>query len=506
MPCLDENDRAKYAAGLFPPGARADAERHLGSCPACSALVGGDLARPRPPGAPHAPLEVAPTAPVAFATTQPPRLATTQTAAPRAQALGGRPPAPPAAGGVEPGVVAGRFELIGLLGEGGMGRVYSAFDRGLGRKVALKLLLPGSAHRNLLAEARSMALLSHPNVVGVYDAVDDDGRLVLAMELVEGETLAQRLARARPPWAEALSLYVQAGRGLSAAHAAGLVHRDFKPQNVLVDGEGRVRVTDFGLALLVPPGGAPAEFAGTPAYMAPEQLLGRPAGQASDQFAFCIALYEALYGAPPFAGSTLKERVWATMQGPAPPPPGSGAPPWVFEALRRGLAPRPEARYGSLRALLEALEGAPIRAAERQVQANVALLIVMATFQLFMTAFGAFAWKLGTDPASGPSAPPLDGPGGPTGAFTWGAAGVALVIAAYGVGSALTGWGPVGAAWALGNAYGLSRRKPWARASTIAYGAVSALTCCGTPYGLYALYSLTRPGVRALLGERKRSG
>lgn len=505
MLCPNDDDLAKYAERALPAEASSGVERHLSSCQACSVLV-GEFARLRANDVKGTPLGLATTVPIQGATTLPPRLATTASAPLRATPFEALPLGAYAGGaGAEPGVVAGRFELIGLLGEGGMGRVYSAFDRSLGRKIALKLLRPGSAQGTLLAEARSMARLSHPNVVGIYDAVDDGGRLAIAMELVEGETLAQHLARKRPPWAEALSLYVQAGQGLVAAHAAGLVHRDFKPQNVLVDREGRVRVTDFGLALLVAPGGAPAEFAGTPAYMAPEQLLGRSAGRESDQFAFCIALYEAVYGTPPFTGATVKDRLWATMQGAPPPPPGSTVPPWVFEALRRGLAPRPEARYGSMRALLDGLEGAAVRAAERHVHANVALLAMMAAFQLAMTTFGAVAWKLGMDHSSGPSEPSLGGHGGPKGLFTWGAAGVVLVVALYAIGSVLTGWGPVGAAWALSNAYGLARRKPWARASTLAYGAVSTLTCCGAPYGLYALYSLTRPGVRALLGGQKQT-
>ena len=201
-----------------------------------------------------------------------------------------------------------------------MGVVYSAFDDELDRHVALKLINPhGSAtaaHSRLVREARTMAKLQHPNVVAVYDAQTVGESVYVAMEHVPGPDLrAWRAARPRT-LAEILSVFVQAGRGLAAAHAAGIIHRDFKPANVLVGDDGRTRVADFGLAMAL---GAPmledeagevddetssrvtrsGELVGTPAYMSPEQHRREPATPLSDQFSFCVSLYEAVCGYRP---------------------------------------------------------------------------------------------------------------------------------------------------------------------------------------------------------------
>ncbi len=237
----------------------------------------------------------------------------------------------PAEGGPSPGPGSriGRFEIEGPIGAGGMGVVYSARDPQLGRRVALKLLRPGdfadsSGRERALAEARAMARLSHPNVVAIYEVGSLGDELFIAMELVVGRTLRAWLESGERSWREILVMFLAAGRGLAAAHAAGLVHRDFKPDNVLVGDDGRVLITDFGLARL---GGAeasgstpsqsagnlaqgaspltpPGALLGTPAYMAPEQLDGAGATAASDQFAFCTSLFEALAGQRPYAGQT----------------------------------------------------------------------------------------------------------------------------------------------------------------------------------------------------------
>jgi eukaryotic-like serine/threonine-protein kinase len=291
---------------------------------------------------------------------------------------------------VGPGSRVGRYEVLGHVGEGGMGVVYAAFDPELDRKVALKLLrrdldAPGRRHHveeRLRREAQAMARLQHPNVAAVYDVGRYGGRAFVAMEFVEGETLAAWLERdGRRPLREALDRFVAAGRGLAAAHAAGLVHRDFKPQNVLCGDDGRVRVVDFGLARLAEHGGegegvspgvlalgahpdltATGALLGTPSYMASEQLRGVAADAKSDQFSFCVALYEALYGERPFAGDTPKSLLEAIEAGRVSEPPrGARVPRRVRRALLRGLATSPGDRFASMDDLLAALTLRPRR-------------------------------------------------------------------------------------------------------------------------------------------------
>jgi serine/threonine protein kinase len=235
-----------------------------------------------------------------------------------------------------PGMRVARYEIQRELGRGGMGVVYLARDITLDRLIALKLLHARhdeAAQARLLREAQVMARLSHPNVVPVFELGDWRGELYLTMELVSGRTLAAWLKAAPRTSAEILSTFIEAGRGLAAAHAAGIVHRDFKPENVLVGHDGRVRVTDFGLsrpgsAVVLPPFASPlitreGALAGTLAYMAPEQLDGKPADERSDQFSFCVALAEALLGARPFEGenwSTLRARPRRTPEAQGEPP------------------------------------------------------------------------------------------------------------------------------------------------------------------------------------------
>ena len=284
----------------------------------------------------------------------------------------------------------GRFVVLRPLGAGGMGTVYAAYDEELGRRLAVKLLhaRPGGTlgRGRLLREAQAMARLSHPNVVQIYEVGEHGPDVFVAMEYVEGGTLESwRHARAREP-AEVVAMYVQAGRGLAAAHAAGLVHRDFKPENVLVGPDERPRVGDFGLArargshdlddpgasmsnpgasrsdVLASPLTATGVLTGTPAYMSPEQFHGGPVDAASDQFSFCAALYEALYGRRPFAGETMAELILHVTGGDLlPPPADTGVPPRLFEHLRRGLAVDPRARWPSIDALLDQLAVDPQR-------------------------------------------------------------------------------------------------------------------------------------------------
>ncbi len=284
-------------------------------------------------------------------------------------------------GGLPPGTRIGRYVVNEKIGEGGMGTVYLARDHELGRDVALKRLHDGfgggdDAQSRLLREARSMAQLAHPNAVTVYDLLIHEGHLVLAMALVPGETLRAWLERERRPWRAVVAKFIEAGRGLAAAHAVGLVHRDFKPENVLLGNDGRVCVTDFGLARPVAeadvvdlettteprtPAFALAAtmtrsgvLMGTPVYMAPEQHRGR-ADARSDQFAFSAALHEALAGELPFAGDTWDELRRAVERGAARPLTARDAPVWLQRIVRRGLAADRAARFPSMDALLEEL-------------------------------------------------------------------------------------------------------------------------------------------------------
>jgi tetratricopeptide (TPR) repeat protein len=270
------------------------------------------------------------------------------------------PSAPPAQGLLlAPGTQLGRYELIAPLDAGAMGLVYTARDPLLDRTVALKLLwaMENAAPGRLLREAQALARLSHPNIVNVYDAGVASGHVYLAMELIEGATLTEWLrARQRSP-REILEVFAQAGRGLAAAHQAQVVHGDFKPDNVLVAQTGRVCLTDFGLAssprlaaerhLLTAP-------VGTPAFMAPELFEGATPTETTDQFAFCVALYEALTRQRPFPGATLDELREQVLMGAVREPP-IRLPARLHRALMRGLSRRPEERHPSMASLLSAL-------------------------------------------------------------------------------------------------------------------------------------------------------
>ncbi len=319
--CLDDNAAVAFVEGAPPPAEARAVEEHLDGCDECRRRVS---------------------------------LLAQLASRSLAVAAAGPEQAPPADAAPEGAI--GRFLLLRAIGMGAMGIVYAAYDPELRRRVALKLLRPGAGggQERLLREAQAMARLQHPNVIAVHDIGTAGDRVFLAMELVDGQTLRAWLQSAPRTPSEIVAALAQAGRGLAAAHAAGLVHRDFKPDNVLVGDDGRVRVTDFGLAVAEDTralDGAPA--AGTPAYMAPEQHRGRPADARSDQFGFCVTLYEALCGRRPFAGRDLAELARAADAGPPPPPPR--VPRGVARAIRRGLQPDPRRRFASMDALTDEL-------------------------------------------------------------------------------------------------------------------------------------------------------
>jgi len=285
---------------------------------------------------------------------------------------------------LEPGDMIGRYRIRERVGEGGMGVVYAAEDPELGRVVAIKLLRPVQGddadvqQRRMLREAQALARLSHRNLVMVFDVGSRHGRIWIAMEYVVGDTLEVWLAREQPTWGEVVDVFIEAGRGLAAVHAAGLVHRDFKPGNVIVRADGTVQVLDLGLAAragerddeaavlraraqpdldafaanLTKTGG----LMGTPAYMAPEQFLLQPADGRADQFGFCVALYEALYGHRPFTGKDLAQLMANSIAGlKALPAEIPGLPLAVRQVIARGLAPDPANRFHAMEALVRAL-------------------------------------------------------------------------------------------------------------------------------------------------------
>jgi tetratricopeptide (TPR) repeat protein/predicted Ser/Thr protein kinase len=321
-------------------------------------------------------------------------------------------------GSLHPGTRLGRYVVLEEIGAGGMGLVFAAYDPELNRKVALKLMKPTQRERarkrgRLLKEAQALAKLAHPNVITVYDVGTLDERVFVAMELVEGDTLKGWLQSAKRRWDEVLSVFVPAGRGLSAAHAAGLIHRDFKPDNVLIGGDGRVRVMDFGLARPAPgsesvsldpersidddtddeplpdappdPGDVAApmmtqtgSIMGTPAFMAPEQHLGRVTDPRSDQFSFCVALYQGLYGELPFEGRDAGTLTRRKLEGAVrEAPSGISVPGWVRRAMLRGLESEPAARWPSMDELLDELENDPRIARRKMLSAGAGVLAMV---------------------------------------------------------------------------------------------------------------------------------
>jgi tetratricopeptide (TPR) repeat protein len=357
-PCLDERRAGDFVAGHVPPAQRDSIEDHVDECETCRQLLAA-LIRSRP--------------------------------------------------GWE-GQHVGRYIVRERIGRGGMGEVFRADDRELGRAIALKRLDPGFDRELLLREARAAAQLSHPNVVTVHEVGEADGAPFLAMELVDGTTLTRWLRDQPRTWRAIANVLVQAGRGLAAAHAQGLVHRDFKPDNVLVDRSGRARVADFGLARIAQPGvrgesqrgalvaaataatmlaggtphtlGSPATaLAGTPAYLAPELLDGAAPDSRSDQYAFGVAAFEALYGVHPFAGATA-EAMWSAMAAGTIKAVRGNVPAWLDRHVRRALAVDPAERWDSVAALADAIDRGPRRRWPYVAGAVVAANIALAAFLL----------------------------------------------------------------------------------------------------------------------------
>ncbi len=244
----------------------------------------------------------------------------------------------------------GRYRVVRVVGQGGMGTVYEALDPQLGRPVAIKVLNDRRDPDRLLTEGQAMARVVHPNAVPVFDFGVVGDRLFIAMELVVGVTARRWLEEPRT-WEDVLDAFIAAGEGLAAVHAAGLLHRDFKPDNILVGDDGRTRVTDFGLALarptVDPDAGVPTPtIQGTPGYMSPEQARGEAVDERADIYSFCVALHEALSG----------ERPAEDGAGEHPP---AGVPPWLNAVVARGLAPARSDRWPSMRALVDALRQPP---------------------------------------------------------------------------------------------------------------------------------------------------
>ncbi|QSQ13828.1 serine/threonine-protein kinase [Myxococcus landrumensis] len=327
MTCPDEDTLARYVNGVLAPEATRDVRTHVTGCSECRGVLAALSA-----------LEA------------------------------------PVSGPLVTGTRVGRYVVLGLLGEGGMGRVHAAYDPELDRKVALKLLnlerlregTLTEARQRLEREARTMARLSHPHVASLHDVGEYQGQLFLVMELVEGGTLRRWLLEKPRSRREVLARFIQAAEGLAATHALGIVHRDFKPDNVLLTKDGQVRITDFGLSNVTGVSSARLEagaavagterltvtgaLLGTPAYGSPEQLRGERGDARSDQFAFCVALYEALNGQRPFEGSTHEELLSA-MERQAIRPEQPGVPGWLKALVRRGLSADPSRRFESMEAL-----------------------------------------------------------------------------------------------------------------------------------------------------------
>lgn len=332
---------------------------------------------------------------------------------------------------LERGAEVGRYVVIERLGAGGMGMVYRAFDPTLDRSVALKLMQVdpkasdrSAASERLLGEAQALAKLSHPNVIAVHDVgvVGDD--VFVAMEYVPGTTLSEWCRADGRTVDEIVEAFAAAAQGLAAAHSAGLIHRDFKPDNVIVGDDGRVRVLDFGLARAasaaaggVPRAGEPdklskarrhvtsrstAGIIGTPAYMAPEQHAGDEIDARTDQFSFCAALYEAVYGRLPFAGDTVGELEREVRAGRiADPPDDTAVPGWLREVLIRGLQVDPERRWPSI----ETLVGQLVRT--RRSPARTAVIVaIIAAAAVAIAAFGVWFGRRGAaDPCADAGAP-----------------------------------------------------------------------------------------------------
>lgn len=330
--CLDEAQLIALLERALSEEQAAQIEEHMDGCAGCRALV-AELVRLRISACP---------------------------------ADGGGEPAAPPADEAQGLLIAGRYRLIDPIGAGGMGVVYLAEDLRLSRKVAIKMMRATAAgdapfaHEQLVREAQTLASLSHPGIVVVHDVGTCGEQVFMAMEFVRGTSLRLWLEQERPSLEAVLAIFRQVGRALHEAHQAGLLHQDFKPENVLVSPDGRARLSDFGLACAI--GSRPTAregrgaLAGTPAYIAPEVYRGAAPGPRSDQFAFCVSLYEALYGEHPFSIARA-EAPRAILRGALrEPPPGRAVPGWLRAVVLRGLSPDPELSFSSMAELCRHLE------------------------------------------------------------------------------------------------------------------------------------------------------
>ncbi len=358
MECLDANVVQDLMSGALDSAARIAVLGHLDTCNDCRELL---VITARDSVREHLAETAAPGDALAETMAATGDIGLDQTIAPGAAARMAEPPGP--------GRRLGKYQLIEKLGAGAMGVVWRAEDPELSRKLALKLLKrpDASLTDRLLREAQSMAQVNHPNVVTVYEVGSADGTAFIAMELVKGKSLRAWQTGARHKVPEIVEAYIAAGRGLAAAHAAGIIHRDFKPDNVLVSDEGRVRVTDFGLAAAKQSAGMTPQISdvnlttsgsvlGTPAYMAPEQFTGGNVDPRTDQFNFCASLYEALYGERPFAGKTFTELGDNVCEGKVlPPPAGTKVSRGLRAIIVRGLSAKPGDRFPTMDHLLTEL-------------------------------------------------------------------------------------------------------------------------------------------------------
>ena len=291
--------------------------------------------------------------------------------------------------GIGPGSHLGRYVVIDALGEGGLSQVFRAFDPELDRSVAVKVLksrvwggIDEAWEERLVREAKALAALDDPHVVKVFDVGRHEGRVFVAMELVRGWTLREWATRSKPGWRAARAKIVDAARGVVAAHEAGVIHRDFKPENVLVDTKGRVRVVDFGLAQRVRLEAAAGDdgtesdgLVGTLAYMAPEQLQGEAADARSDQFAVCCTLAELLFGEHPFFGEDARTRLASIAAGPQTLAGSRGVPGWLRSVVFRGLSVEPCERFGSMAELVTELQADQRRRRRRALGVAGALVL-----------------------------------------------------------------------------------------------------------------------------------
>jgi eukaryotic-like serine/threonine-protein kinase len=392
MPCLDANALNDFTHGFLTGEALRQVEEHVDGCADCQRLVAQAM-------------QASAAATVRESENPSSAMTREESAArsPVAVVLRGTP--------------LGRYLVVDCLGVGGMGVVYRAYDPELNRRVALKVLRNDPAlgstvadrRARLLREAQALAKLTHPNVIAVHDVGTFGDQVFMAMEFIDGGTLKTWLAEKRRSWREVVAMFRLAGEGLAAAHRAGLIHRDFKPDNVLVGKDGRVCVTDFGLVRPATEGPDPEEptvptaagfpgdreprptsplhtplthagmFMGTPAYMSPEQLNKKPVDARSDQFGFCVTLYEALYGERPFAGHSFEEMREEVSGGRLRDPKRhGGVPSWLRRVLVRGMKVRPEDRYASMEELLAALAADPAVRRRRRIAIGGAIALGVA--------------------------------------------------------------------------------------------------------------------------------